>query len=199
MTITKSLVELMGGTIIVESEEGVGSVFTISIPLELEGVSGEEQPSGGVDDGADDPQVLPPKHRKDATPEVYDFSGRHALIADDDELSREVLKRALGRYGFAVDEAEDGEGAVENVRSKGINHYDVVMLDMRMPRMNGIEAARRIRSLDHPHAHDVPILAVTADVFDETLRDVEEAGMSGRITKPLDIHQLMSTLKDCLS
>lgn len=199
MTITKSLVELMGGTITVESEEGVGSVFTISIPLELEGVSGEEQASGGVDGGADDPQVLPPTHRKDATPEVYDFSGRHALIADDDELSREVLKRALGRYGFAVDEAEDGEGAVENVRSKGINHYDVVMLDMRMPRMNGIEAARRIRSLDHPHAHDVPILAVTADVFDETLRDVEEAGMSGRITKPLDIHQLMSTLKDCLS
>ncbi len=208
MTITKSLVELMGGAINVESEEGEGTIFTITIPLELVDQSDGEASCRSndcrpIDDVAEERQD---KHqdvgapsRQDAMPEVYDFSGRHALIADDDELSREVLKRVLNRHGFAVDEAADGEDAVESVRVKGPDHYDVVMLDMRMPRMNGDEAARRIRSMDHPDAQNVPILAVTADVFDEALQTAEEAGMSGRITKPLDVHELISTLKDCLS
>ncbi len=206
MTITKSLVDLMGGSIDVSSKEGQGSTFTISLPLELDGApapsaSDADEAAGvaGEAHGGSQSSALHAEAMLAATPEVYDFSGRRALIADDDDLSREVLSRTLARYGFAVDEARDGKDAVAHVTHEGPGHYDVIMLDMRMPRMNGDEAARAIRQLEGEDADETPILAVTADAFDEVLRTAEEAGMAGRVTKPLDVRTLMSTLKEHLS
>lgn len=197
MTITKSLVDLMGGSIDVTSKEGHGSTFTISLPLELD----DHDDATRMKDAAESNMraARNAEAMLAATPEVYDFSGRRALIADDDDLSREVLSRTLSRYGFAVDEVRNGKDAVAHVSHKEPGHYDVVMLDMRMPKMNGDEAARAIRQLEREDAEELPILAVTADAFDEVLRTAQDAGMTARVTKPLDVNTLMSTLKDCLS
>lgn len=194
MTITKSLVELMGGTIEVESELGSGSAFSLSIPLELDLEDAHEGDAAmGASDGLSSRPDLP------NALETCDFSGRRVLVADDDELSREVLSRTLERYGFAVDGVRDGDEAVQAMATVQPGHYDVVMLDMRMPRMNGDEAARAIRSMDRHDAQDLPIFAVTADAFDDALRRAQEAGMTGRITKPLDLQELLGALQEALS
>ena len=161
MTITKNLVELMGGTIQVESEVGAGSTFTISIPLELDANADADAPVEANANAAGLQQ-----QRAATLSEKPDFTGCRALVADDDELSREVLTVALERVGFTVDAVADGQ-----------------------------QAARAIRSMEHADSSPVSIFAVTADAFDDVLSRVEDAGMDGRITKPLNVPELLSTLR----
>lgn len=190
MTITKNLVDLMGGTIQVESEEGAGSTFTISIPLELDADGDAPAEAGRA--------VADPQPQPTGSSEKPDFTGCRALVADDDELSREVLTVALERVGFSVDAVADGQEAVERFARAEEGSYDVVLLDMRMPRLDGIEAARAIRAMEHADTGPVPLYAVTADAFDDALVRVEDAGMDGRITKPLNVPGLMAVLRERL-
>lgn len=185
MTITKNLVDLMSGTIDVESEVGQGSTFTISLPFELD----------PDDDAACSCETVAPDSLSTETP---DFSGMRVLVADDDDLSREVLAVTLERYGFAVDAVRDGDEAVSTFEASEVHTYDVLMLDMRMQRINGDEAARTIRAMDREDARRLPIFAVTADAFDEVLSTVREAGMTGRVTKPLEVRALLDLLAECL-
>ncbi len=181
MTITKSLVDLMGGEIQVESTVGRGSTFTITLPLRLaspEEVSREEARSSATDECR------------------RDFTGCKVLVVDDDDLSREILMEILKDYGFTVEEARDGDAAVRKVASVAPFYYDAVLMDMRMPRMDGDEATREIRALDRPDAASLPIIAETADAFEEGQRRAREAGMTALTTKPLNTHALIALLAE---
>lgn len=179
MTITKSLVELMGGTLEVQSEEGAGTRFCACIPLKhLDAI------------------VNKPIEAREAA--LRDFRGLRALIADDDELSSEILSDALRRRGFEVEAFSDGDEALEAVADSVEFYYDIVLLDLRMPTMNGDVAASRIRALDRADAASLPIVAVTADAFEEVRKRALSAGMNAHVTKPLKVSHLMSVISELL-
>lgn len=190
-TIVHSLVDLMGGSVDVTSELGKGTTFLVSLPLQL------------------DPDVHMPVEKeanahREAAPDTQEnksvhFAGKRALIADDDELSREVLLRILQRYGFEVVEVGDGEAAISAMRTSMPRHFDVLLFDLRMPGIGGVEAARTIRALTREDAQNVPIFAVTAEAYEEILAEIADAGMTGRITKPLNVKELVSKLDAALA
>ena len=175
LTITKRLVEEMGGTITCTSQEGVGSQFvcTFTFPVGTE---------------AD----LPHEAAAPALP--ADAQSRRILLVEDNPLNREISRELLREGGFSVEEADDGDVAVDMVRRSQPGYYDLVLMDVQMPRMNGYEAARQIRALPDPQLAAIPILAVTANAFEEDRRAALEAGMNGHLAKPIDVAQLRAAI-----
>ena len=127
-----------------------------------------------------------------------DFKGRHILLVEDNELNREIAQEILREYGFRVDTAENGEVAVEKVSTAAPGSYDLVLMDVQMPVMNGYEATRQIRALDDPALSGITILAMTANAFDEDRKKALEYGMDGFLSKPIVIEELISTLHNNL-
>lgn len=181
MTITKNLVELMGGSIDVESEPDKGTSITITVPFRL-----QTQNENNVAAHSEDEFGL--------TETPRDFTGTRALVVDDDELSREIMSSILGEYGFITEEVTDGDEAVAAFEASAPYHFDVIMMDMRMPRMDGDVATRTIRHLERPDAQTIPIIAASADAFEESRRRATDAGMTAHTTKPLNIQQLLGLL-----
>lgn len=177
MAITRSFVELMGGEIGVESEKGHGTTFTVTVPLEREKRAEET-------DSAADAGSLP----------AETLEGKHILIAEDLELNAEILADLLDLEGMTSEWAEDGQQAVELFSKSEPGHFDAILMDIRMPVMDGLEATRAIRSLNHPDAATIPIIAVTANAFDEDVRDCISSGMNEHLPKPADIDLLTETL-----
>ena len=180
LSISKSIIDLMGGTIHVNSERGKGSEFIVSLCLR----TAAEAPK------PDAPQqrlfpALTQEQRRQAL-------HKRVLLVDDNALNREIGVELLRTAGFTADSAEDGRDAVEKVRSAP-QQYDVVLMDVQMPGMDGYEATRRIRALDSPAA-DIPIYALTANAFDEDRLNAVSAGMNGHLTKPIDADRLIRTL-----
>lgn len=182
MTITKNLVNLLGGSIDVTSKLGVGSEFVITLPLKLERRKGGESET----------------QRKPVSADDLDFTGFRALVVDDDELSREMMDVILREHGFEVEVAGDGDEAISAVAGSDEGHFDVLVMDMRMPRMSGDAAASAIRALPRADVADMPIIATTADAFEEVHRRAREAGMTAHITKPLNMQKLLVLLDECL-
>ena len=128
--------------------------------------------------------------------ELEDFKGRNLLLAEDNELNREIALEILGEYGFRLDTAENGAEAVEKVASSKPGDYDLVLMDIQMPVMDGYEATRCIRALEIPELSGIPIIAMTANAFDEDRKVAAECGMNGFLSKPIQIEEVLQTLWD---
>ena len=184
MAITKNIVDMMGGTISVSSVEGEGSEFIVEIPCTI-------CTSAGGSETVSEPQT------EEETTQAY-FSGKRILLVEDNEMNQMIAVAILGKAGFDIDIANDGVEAVEKMNEKPAGYYDIVLMDVQMPRMNGYEATRQIRSLEDPEKAGIPIVAVTANAFEEDRMEAMEAGMNGHLAKPYDIKEIMKTLKELL-
>ncbi len=176
MSISKSLVDLMGGDIRVESELGRGSEFTVTLEFRL---TTRETVEG---------QTLPDTHTGAA------HAGRQVLLVEDNELNREIAVAILETAGIHPDTAGDGSEALELVRTQPAGTYDMILMDIQMPMMNGYEATRAIRALEDPRKAHIPIIAMTANAFDEDRKNAFAAGMDAHIAKPIDVKLLLQTM-----
>ena len=182
LSIVKRLVDLMGGSISVESELGRGTKVSVTFILPK---AEPEQPAGtsGTAAGAAARAAL---------------SGT-VLLAEDNAINTEIAVRILGTFGLKIDHAENGRQAVELFSASRPGQYSAVLMDIQMPVLNGCDATRAIRALPRPDAGTVPIIAMTADAFEESVRTAREAGMTDYITKPIEPRKLLSVLTSAVS
>ena len=127
-----------------------------------------------------------------------DFSGKRVLLAEDNELNQMLAENMLTEVGLAVEIANDGTEAVEKMKSAPAGYYDIILMDIQMPQMDGYEATRQIRALEDNEKAGIPIVAVTANAFEEDRQIAMEAGMNGHLAKPYDVPDIMKTLKELL-
>ena len=175
MPITKKLIEKMGGTITFESEKGVGTTFIIRIPFKIDMDSDKRKEQKDVSDGKS-------------------IKGLHILLAEDNKLNMEIAEFVLQNEGADVTKAWNGQEAVELFRNSEPGEFDVILMDIMMPVMNGYEAARMIRSLDRADAKAIPIIAMTANAFTEDRLKAKEAGMDEHVAKPVDVELLIKVI-----
>mgnify|MGYP004601326635 FL=1 len=175
MPIVKSLVEKMGGTVTVESEKGVGSIFTVRIPFK----TAAEQPS---------------EEQKQEAPDMELVKGMHVLLAEDNKLNLEIAQFFLDTAGITSTSVQNGKEAVEAFEGSAVHEYDAVLMDIMMPFMDGMEATQKIRALEREDAGTVPIIAMTANAFVEDKKQAMAVGMTDYITKPLQMELLLHLL-----
>lgn len=180
LPITKSLVEMMGGTIQLESEVGHGATFIVEVPLLIDSKGAEKALSHAC---------------KDGSPKDYNFAGMRVLVAEDNKLNSEIIVDFLETTGMRVDVVETGLQALKMFRDSAEETYDIIFMDVQMPEMNGYEAVRRIRTLNRSDARHVPIFAMTANAFVDDERRSVECGMNGHLSKPLDRKQVYDTIQ----
>ena len=187
MAITKSIVDLMGGTIEVNTAPGQGTEFVIRLRLKL-----QEEPEERKDT-AHEPL------KESGTRTAVDFTSMRLLLVEDMDINREIATMLLKNLGFAVETAVNGQEAVDKVAASSPGYYDGILMDIQMPVMNGYDAARNIRSLSDEALSQIPIIAMTANAFSEDVKMAHDAGMDGHIAKPIDINVMQTTLTDVLS
>ena len=183
MAITKNIVDMMGGTIQVHSEKGKGSEFVICLDLRL-------QENGRA--------ANPKESQSQTSLDDIDFTGKRVLLVEDNELNREIATEILREAGFIVEEAVDGSEAVRMVERSEEYYYDVILTDIQMPVMDGYEEVVAIRSLKRGDIVSMPIIAMTANAFEEDKALALKCGMNGHIAKPLDIRAVFTTLQEHL-
>ena len=172
--VPRKLVEKMGGTITFESEKGVGTTFVIRVSFKI------------------DPDADKREEQKDVSEKS--IKGLHILLAEDNELNMEIAEFMLQNEGADVTKAWDGQEAVELFRNSEPGEFDVILMDIMMPVMNGYEAAKMIRSLDREDAKEVPIIAMTANAFTEDRIRAKAAGMDEHVAKPVDVELLVKVI-----
>ena len=173
MSIVKDLVTLMGGNITVISEKNIGSVFTVDIPFDIDSESEA-------------------KESDDDTPDS--FEGKRVLLVEDNDLNQEIALYMLKEKGFEVDTADNGKEAVGKFLSSKPFFYNLILMDIMMPVMNGLEATRAIRSSGRSDS-SVPIIAMTANAYEEDKKECIEAGMNEHIAKPLEESEIMAAIR----
>lgn len=176
-TLSKILAEKMGGTITVESQLGEGSIFTVCVPLKL----------------AEEPVI---SNESEESTDEWKLNGKRILIAEDNEINRMIVKTILEEKGCEVTETADGEKAISAFEQSSPYYFDLILMDVQMPIVNGYEATYQIRALTRPDGKNTPIFAMTANAFREDIDKAIASGMDDVVTKPLDIPLLLEKMRN---
>lgn len=185
LTITKKLLDMMGGSIAVKSKKGVGTVFTIGLPMKLAENGASFQGSMDADMHEETLEKSTGEHR--------------LLLVEDIEINRMLAENILMEAGFLVDSVADGSEAVEVIRMKPMGYYDLILMDIQMPVMNGYEATRAIRAMGREDTKYMPIIALSANAREEDKRMSIESGMNSHVAKPFDIAHLINTINSYIA
>ncbi len=196
MAITKNIVDMMGGDIKVDSEAGKGSIFTVTLTLRLVDEADENEPAPemsvdrplGVDDS-----IQGKTQEKEI---AYNYSGKRALLVEDNELNCEIATAMLLELGMLVESVNDGDVAVSTVIDAPVDKYDIIFMDVQMPKMDGYTATREIRTLPDNKKANIPIVAMTANAFEEDRQQAYKAGMNGHIIKPIRLEDIVKVLEE---
>ncbi|MBQ2218539.1 MAG: response regulator, partial [Firmicutes bacterium] len=183
LAITKSLVDLMGGTIEVLTSPGSGTQIIIRLKMRL----------------ADEAELTEKAAAATEEAQESDLSQKTVLLVEDNQINMEIARMILEQKGFTVETAENGQIALDKVKSSEPGAYDVILMDIQMPVMDGYTATKAIRALDDPAKAGIPILAMTANAFHEDVQAALDAGMQAHIAKPIDVDVLMDELQKVLS
>ena len=181
LSIVKSFVELMNGRIHVESEPGKGTKFTVEVPLEL---ASEED--------------VCKKELPEQTFMTDKNIGKRILLAEDNELNAEIAMELLKEEGFLIDWVKDGQECFDKLEESDDGYYDLILMDIQMPILNGYDTTAKIRQMENPKKATTPIVAMTANSFDEDIEMTQKAGMNGFIAKPLDAEKMFTILKQSI-
>ncbi len=185
MSIVKHLVDIMGGRINIESEVGQGTTVTVTMEYRIATEEEIAEEAKKDEEGMEEPEDI--------------LKGMHVLLVEDNEMNREIATEILTDRGIFVDAAGDGDIAVDKIKNSAPGQYDLVLMDVQMPRMNGYDATRAIRALENPFLANIPIIAMTANAFEEDKKNALDAGMNGHLSKPIDIPVLLKTISQLQS
>ena len=183
MSIVKSIVDVMGGEIDVSSVKGKGTEFVVKLDLKLQSAEDIKKAEAA---------------EKSRAEEKIDFTGKRVLLVDDMPINRAIATKILEKLGFIVDPADNGKEALDKVCAADSGSYDLILMDIQMPVMDGYEATAAIRGLDDKVKSQIPIIAMTANAFAEDIRKAGDAGMNGHIPKPIDVNKMVETLAEIL-
>lgn len=184
MSITKNIIDMMHGTIEVKSEQGVGTEVTVSFTFRL---STEKK----TEDNQTREMVIRTQKKN--------IRERRILLVEDIEMNQEIAAAILGEAGYSVEIAENGQIAIDMLKNSEPGYYQLVLMDIQMPVMNGYEATRQIRKLDNKKLSSIPIIAMSANAFEEDKQEALKSGMNGHIAKPIDVKILFDTLSEILT
>lgn len=182
LAIVQNLIHMMGGSISVESSQGEGSCFTVILPMKK----------------AEPCQETELPHEEDTAPDTRNYQGERILLVEDSDLNREIAQTILEMRGLKVDTAENGKLAVEKFNRSVPGTYQAILMDIRMPVMDGLQATKKIREGTHPEAKHIPIIAMTANAFENERQEAGRMGVDEYLTKPIDQDQLFHTLDKVL-
>lgn len=191
MAIVKKIVDRMGGTIAVKSRQGEGTEVRVILLFKVSSRVAECETKVFKKTGQ--MKILSERGNSENL-----LKGKKILLAEDNELNREIAVELLKEEGFILDTAEDGTIAVEKMRTAKPGQYDLILMDIQMPIMDGYEATRQIRKLKNPETANIPIVAMTANAFEEDRQKALEAGMNEHVSKPIDMERLLEVVKKVL-
>ena len=177
LPIVKSLLDFLGGKIDVESQEGKGSCFTVTLWYRI-----ADEPDEATDE------------REAELPDVKELAGKRILFVEDNDLNAEIAMTLLGKAGFVLERAADGVICLDMLEKAAPDYYDLVLMDIQMPNMDGYTATRRIREMQDEAKAGIPIVAMTANAFEEDKRKAFEAGMDAHVAKPINVKELLNVL-----